>query len=101
MNNIAAIMAQGPSERSLTIPVLHSDLGCGDEHFARLMDLDQFGLLRRWDDLLDEGVAAIFGITAGEAELVGLCFHAGRFTPAESATWLGERGFKPLLFIPN
>jgi hypothetical protein len=31
---------------------------------------------------------------------VGLCFHAGTFTPAESATWLAGRGFTPLLFVP-
>jgi hypothetical protein len=59
------------------------------------------GVLRGWDDLLDEGVAALFGMTGGEAELVGLCFHAGKFTPAEAATWLAERGIKPLLFLPN
>jgi len=46
-------------------------------------------------------VAAVFGITGGEAELVGLCFHAGRFTRTEAMTWLAERGFKPLLFVPN
>jgi hypothetical protein len=65
------------------------------------VDLLRFGLLRRWDDLFDEGVAALFGLTGGEAELVGLCFHAGTFTPAEAATWLAGRGFKPLLFVPN
>jgi len=94
-------MAQGPGESSLGSPVQLAQLGSGEEHIARLVDLRRFGLLRRWDDLLDEGVAAIFGIIGAEAELVSLCFHAGKFTPAESATWLGERGFKPLLFVPN
>ena len=101
MDNPASILAQDPGESGRTIPVLPADLGSGKEHVARLMDLSEFGLLRRWDDLFDEGVAAVFGLASGEAELVGLCFHAGKFTPAESATWLAERGFKPLLFVPN
>ncbi len=101
MDNSASIMAQGPGESSLTIPVLHSDLDSGEEHVARLVDLSRVGLLRRWDDLLDEGVAAVFGMTGGEAELLALAFHAGKFTPSRAATWLAGRGFKPLLFIPN
>lgn len=101
MDKSASIRAQGPGERSLTIPGLLSDLGSGEEHVARLVDLHRFGPLRRWDDLLDEGVAAVFRITGGEAELVGLCFHAGTFTPAQAATWLAGRGIKPLLFVPN
>ena len=101
MDNSTPIMAQGPGDRSLTIPVLLSQLGSGEEHVAPLVDLRRFGLLRRWDDLLDEGVAAVFGITGGVAELVCLCFHAGKFTPAESGTWLADRGFKPLLSVPN
>ena len=100
MDNSDSIMAQCPGERSLTIPVLVPDLGYGEEHVALLVDLRKFGLLRRWDDLLDEGVAAVFGMTDGEAELVGLCFHAERFTPTEAANWLVERCFTPLLFIP-
>jgi hypothetical protein len=101
MVNSFSIAEQGPAQRSLALPNLFSNLGFAEEHFAPLVDFRNSGLLRRWDDLLDEGVAAIFSITDGEAELVGLCFHARRFTPAESATWLGERGFKPLLFIPS
>jgi hypothetical protein len=101
MDNSASIMAQGPGESSRAIPVQLAPLGSGEEHVARLVDLRRFGLLRRWHDLLDEGVAAVFGITSGEAELVGLCFHAGKFTPARAATWLAERGFKPLRFVPN
>jgi hypothetical protein len=101
MDNSASILAQGPGESSLAIPVHLADLGSGEEHVARLVDLRRFRLLRRWGDLLDEGVAALFGMTGGEAELVGLCFHAGKFTPAEAATWLAGRGFKPLLFVPN
>ncbi len=101
IHNSASIMAQGPGESGRTTPVLLSDLAFGQEHVARLVDLSGFGRLRRWEDLLDEGVAAVFGITGGEAKLVGLCFHAGKFTPAESATWLAGRGFKPLLFVPK
>jgi hypothetical protein len=101
MDNSASIMAQGPGESSLTIPVQLAHLGSGEDHVARLVDLRRFGLLRRWDDLLDEGVAAVFGITGGEAELVGLCFHAGKFSPAEAATWLAGRGFKSLFFVAN
>jgi len=89
-------MVQGPGEGGLTRPVLLSDLVSGEEQVARLVDLHRFGLLRRWDNLLEEGVAAVFGVAGGEAELVGLSFHAGKFTPARAATWLAERGFKPL-----
>ena len=101
MDNSASILAQGPGESSLALPVRLAHLGPGEEHVALLLDLRRFGLLRRWDDLLDEGVAAVFGITGGGAELVGLCFHAGKFTPAGAATWLAGRGFEPLLFVPN
>src|SRR5208283_725927 len=101
MVNSVSIMAQGAGEGSLAIPVPLAHLGSVQEHVARLVDLRSFGLLRRWDDLLDEGVAALFGMKEGEAELVGLYFHAGKFTPAESATWLAGRGFKPVLFVPN
>jgi hypothetical protein len=76
-------------------------LGSGEEHVALLVDLRRFGLLQRWDDLLDDGVAAVFGLASGEAELLALFFHAGKFAPARAATWLPERGFKPLHFVPN
>ena len=101
MAKSASVVAQGSGECGLAIPVPLAHLDSGEEHVARLVDLRRFGLLRRWDDLLAEGVAALFGITGGEAELVGLCFHAGKFTPDESATWLAGRGFNPLLFVPN
>jgi hypothetical protein len=101
MDNFASIMAQGPGESGLALPVHLAEVGPGEEHVALLADPRRFGPLRRWDDLLDEGVAAVFGITGGEAELVGLCIHAGKFTPAGAATWLAERGFTPLLFVPN
>ena len=58
-------------------------------------------LLCRTDDLLDDGVAAIFGLAGEEAELLGLCFDAEQFTPAEAALWLARHGFAPLLLVPD
>jgi hypothetical protein len=58
-------------------------------------------LLRRKDDLLDDGVAAIFAVAGGEAQLLGLCFDAGQFTSAQAARWLAARGLAPLLLVPN
>jgi hypothetical protein len=76
-------------------------LGPDEEHVALLANLGKFDLLRRKGDLLDEGVAAVFGLVDGVAELLGLCFHAEKFTPAEAAKWLAERGFTPLVIVPN
>lgn len=99
MNNSGSIMAQCPGESSLPVQLAH--IGSGEEHVALLVDPRRFGLLRRWDDLFDDGVAAVFGLVGEEAELMGLCFHAGKFTRTESATWLAERGFTLLLFVPS
>lgn len=72
-----------------------------DEHVALLVNsAAKFNLLRRKDDLFDEGVAAIFGIVGGEAGLLGFCFHAGKFTPARAAAWLAERKFTPPVDSP-
>ena len=101
LDDSASILAQCPGESGLAFPVHPARHVPGEEHVALLVECGRCGLLRRCDDLLDEGVAAVFGITGGEAELVGLCFHAGTFTPAEAATWLAGRGFMPLLFVPN
>jgi len=101
MVNSVSIMARYSNKSSRTFPVLLSDLGSGEEHVVPLVDLRKFGRLLRWDDLLDEGVAAVFGLASGKAELLALSFHAGKFTPAKAATWLAERGFEPLLFVPN
>ena len=76
-------------------------LGPDEEHVALLANPGKFDLLRRKGDLLDEGVAAVFGLAGGKAELLGLCFHAGKFTPAEAAKWLAGRGFTPLIIVPN
>jgi len=87
---------------SLARLVQLAHLVSNDEHVALLVNsAAKFNLLRRKHDLFDDGVAAIFGMAGGEAELVGLCFHAGKFTPAESATWLAGWGFKPLHFVPT
>jgi len=65
------------------------------EYIALLVDPWGFDLLGRKDDLLDEGVAVVFGVANGEAKLLGLCFHAGQFTAIEAMAWLTERGFPP------
>jgi hypothetical protein len=72
--------------------------GSPDEHIAILCPAREFDILCRKDDLLDEGVAAVFGIRGGEAVPLALCFRAGRFKPAEADAWLRERGFDFLLF---
>jgi hypothetical protein len=100
MVSSVSILSQCPGESRLAIPVL-SNLGCSEEHVALLADLRRFGWLQRWNDLLDEGVAAVFGVAGGKAELLALSFDARKFTPDRAATWLPERGFKPLLFVPN
>jgi hypothetical protein len=95
-----SIMSQCLSERCRSV-LVHIALLGPDEHVALLVDLRSFTLLRRWDDLLDEGVAAIFDLTSGEAELLALSFHAGQFTPARAATWLADRVLRPLFFLPT
>lgn len=85
---------------SIACPLHLDRLSSGEEHVALLMDPSSFGPLRRWDDLLADGVAAVFGLASGEAELLALSFHAGKFASTDAATWLAERGFTPLLFVP-
>jgi hypothetical protein len=92
---------QLPGERNLSVPVQVAHLGPREEHVAQLVDLRRFGLLPHCDNLLDECVAAVFGLASGEAVLLALSFHAKKFTPARAATWLGERGFRPLHFVTN
>jgi hypothetical protein len=65
------------------------------EYHVVLVNAGPFDRLLRKDDLLDEGVAAVFGLAGAEAELLGLCFHAGKFTPAQVAAWLAERRLTP------
>jgi hypothetical protein len=80
------------AENKLAFPAWLPHVVPDTEYVVLLGDPGRFSLLRRKDDLLDDGVAALFGV-GGEAELVGLCFQAGRFSPAQAAHWLGERGF--------
>jgi len=100
-NNFASISEDRPGERNRCVLFNHAFVAPDEEHVALLVECGRFDLFRRKDDLLAEGVAAVFGITGGVAELLALCFHAGKFTPAEAGTWLVERGFTPLLFVPN
>jgi hypothetical protein len=65
-----------------------------------LLNARRFDHLLRKDDFLDEGVAAVFGLAGAEAELLGLSFHAGKFTPAQVKAWLAERRFKPPVEVP-
>ena len=95
MDDFASIISQCPGESRLT------QRGTDGEHVALLGLPGWFDLLRRQDAFLDEGVAAVFGLAGGDAELLGLCFHAEKFAPGEVATWLAGRGFKPLLLVPN
>ena len=99
MDKTHAPTAHSPGESSRTI--LNHLLGPDEEHVALLANLGKCDLLRRRSDFLDEGVAAVFGLNGEKAELLGLCFHAEKFSPAEVAKWLAERGIAPLIFVPN
>lgn len=102
MIKAVSIMAQYSGHSGLTIPLVVSALSSNAEHVALLVDsAATFELLRRWDDLFDDGVAAIFGIEGSEAELLAFAFHGSKFSPGAAAHWLVERGFKPLAFRPN
>ncbi len=78
-----------------TSPLDLAPIVWAEEYLVVLPNAGRFDRLLRKDDLLDEGVAALFGLAGAEAELLGLCFHAGRFTPAQVAAWLVERKFTP------
>ncbi len=98
-NNFASISEDRPGERNRCVLFDLGFIAPDEEHVALLVE-SRFRLFRRKDDLLGEGVAAVFGLTGGVAELMALGFHGDRFTPADAASWLVERGFAPLLFIP-
>jgi hypothetical protein len=78
-----------------TSPLDLAPIVWADEYLVVLVNAGRFDRLLRKDDLLDEGVAAVFGLAGAEAELLGLCFHAGKFTQAQVAAWLVERRFTP------
>jgi hypothetical protein len=89
----------GPAETIVTVAAQFVRQVAVAEHVAMLENPGRFALLRRKNDLLDEGVAAVFGLTDAAAEFLALCFQVGKFTPAETAKWLAERGFVPLLCV--
>ena len=96
-----SLSTPNPDENSLIIPAHVARHVAAEEHVALLENAGKFDLLRRKDDLLDEGVAAVFGLAGAEAQLLALCFQVRKFTRAEVAKWLAERGFVPLLCVPN
>jgi len=73
------------ADGGLALPAHLAQLVSADEHIALLRNPNRFDQVQRKSNLLDEGVAAVFGLAGGEAELVALSFHAGKFSPAESA----------------
>lgn len=95
-----SLLMPDPDDSSRALPA-HFAQQIAEEHVAVLENPGNFDLLRRKGDLLDEGVAAVFGLVDTSAELLGLCFDAGKFTPAEATRWLAGRGFTPLVFIPK
>jgi len=68
-------------QRADSAPVLLAPIVSADEYLVVLVNAGRFDWLRRKDDLLDEGVAAVFGLASGTAELLGLCFHRQKFPP--------------------
>ena len=100
MENFTSIRGHFAGERIVSEPVLIAFLGRDEEHVAPLVEGRMFGMLKCKDDLLAEGVAAVFSLAEGEAELLAICFQAERFTPTEAANWLAERSLTPLLLIP-
>ena len=72
MDNTASIITRCPGESRLT------QLLPDGEHVALLGNPGRFDLLRRKDDLLDDGVAAVFRLAGGEAELLRLASTPGR-----------------------
>src|SRR5580698_5879038 len=82
MVNSLSIPARYQDTRCLAILVRLAFLGPEAEHVALLVNPHTFTSLQRWDNLLDDGVSAVFDLASGEAKLLALSFHAGKFTPA-------------------
>lgn len=72
-----------------------------DEYIVVLVNARRFDRLLRKNDSLDEGVAAVFGLSGAEAELLSLSFQAEKFTPAQIAAGLAERRFTPPVDVSN
>jgi len=68
------------------------------EHAAILRSPEQFETLRRKDDFLAEGVAAIFGVRGREAELQALYFQTDKFTMKQAKQWLSDLGLAAIDF---
>lgn len=66
-----------------------------DEFLVVLANAGRFDRLLRKDDLLDEGVTAVFRWAGAEAELVGLCFHVGNSALARQRTGLPSGASHP------
>ena len=96
-----SLSTPGPDESIPTLLAHFAKHVAVEEHVALLENPDNFDRLRRKGDLLDEGVAAVFGLADAGAKLLALCFHASKFTPAEATEWLVGRRFAPLIFVPN
>ncbi len=101
MVNSVLIPAQHQDKRCRALMVRIAFFGPDEEHVALLADAHAFSLLERWDNLLDEGVAAVFDLASGEAKLLALSFHPRKFTPPRAETWLAERSFRPMLFLSS
>jgi hypothetical protein len=101
MDKSQATRSRGLDEGSLAIPAHIAHHVADEEHVVLLEDPGNFDLLRRKDDFLAEGVAAVFGLAGAKAELLALCFQVKKFTLAEAVKWLAERGFVPLLCVSN
>ena len=85
-----------PSHRQSGAPLLPHTWTA--EHVALMQGPHGYDLLRRKDDLFEEGVATVFGISQGEAELQAFCFDPDRFTAEQAAGWLLQRGLEPEFF---
>lgn len=94
-------LAQCPTASIRNVLDHFAHFGPHEEHVALLAHLGDFNRLRRKGDLLDEGVAAVFGLADMDAKLLGLCFHAERFAPSQAVHWLAGRGFAPIFFVSN
>lgn len=89
-----------PQDRTqVQIPPVKVQLIGSSEHSAVLQDAAGFDTLHRKDEFFDEGIATIFGVKRGVAELQSFQFRPSNFTPATAKQWLEEWGFKPLFFV--
>jgi hypothetical protein len=91
MTRSSCIDSSCPRRANLAHRLLLPDL-VRNEHAALLREPHDYDRLHRRDDLFDEGVATVFGIKHGEAELQAFCFDSDRFTADQARAWLRERG---------